>query len=225
MRRGFLPSAFAIAVALVACGGSSATDLFGSSGGADSGTGGPGSGADGAVSTDGSTGGNVDGGASGNDAGNGGNDASMGGTCPAPAGIPAGDGGLTCNGVALQGSPMTTNCHQGPPPTAKGGTIKDGVYVLDQLDFYGDPNSCPKEQERIVWDICGTAWSSVQDFGNGAVYYNVTASPSAVPGQITLDLKCPSLTTVQDRYDAASDSLTLYISINGGTRLDRFKRQ
>ncbi len=112
-----------------------------------------------------------------------------------------------------------------PAPIAKGGPIADGLYVLDQLDFYGDPNSCPKAQERIVWDICGSRWSSVQDFGMGAVYYNVDVSPGAALGQIMLDLKCPTSTTVQDRYDAAKDSLTLYININGGVRLDRFKLQ
>jgi len=137
----------------------------------------------------------------------------------------AGDGGLTCNGVALQGSPLMTNCHNGPAPTAMGGTIRDGLYVLDQLDFYGDSNSCPKESERIVWTICGQNWSSVQDSGGGSVYYNVDAKVGAVPGSITLNLQCPSTTTVLDHYDASNNSLTLYININGGIRLDRFKRQ
>ena len=218
MRRGFFGSAFAVAVGLVACGGSSTTDLFNSADAA-------GGGADGAVRADGSTSGDVDGATPGSDGGNGSTDAGSGGACPAPAGTTSGDGGLTCNGVALQGSAVTTNCHGGPAPTAKGGTIADGLYVLDQLDFYGDANSCPKAQERIVWDICGNKWSSVQEFGMGAVYYNVDVSPGAVPAQLTLDLRCPTNTTVQDRYDAAKDSLTLYININGGVRLDRFKRQ
>ncbi len=222
MRRGFLPSAFAVAVALVACGGSTTTDLFNTSGGADAAGG---TGGDGAVSADGSTSGDLDGATPGSDGGNGGTDGSTGGTCPSPAGTVAGDGGLTCNGVTLQGSPLTTNCHLGPAPIAKGGTIADGLYVLDQLDFYGDANSCPKEQERIVWDICGSKWSSVQSTGMGSVYYNVDVTPGAGLGQITLDLTCPTSTMVQEHYDAAKDTLTLYININNGVRLDRFKRQ
>lgn len=224
MRRGFISSAFAVAAVLAACGGSSTTDLFGSSGGADAATDGAAQ-ADGAISNDGSAPGALDGAAPAPDAGTIGKDASTGGTCPSPAGTAAGDGGLTCNGVALQGPSLTTNCHNGPAPLSMGGKIRDGLYVLDQLDYYGDPNGCPQENERIVWNVCGAKWASVQDSGNGAVYYNVDAVLGALPGQVTLSLKCPSQTTVQDHYDAASDSFTLYININGGVRLDRFKRQ
>ncbi len=224
MRRAVIPSAFAVAAVLVACGGSSTTDLFGSSSGADAASDGAAQ-ADGAVGDEGSTPGDLDGATPDPDGGTTGQDATTGGTCPSPAGNPAGDGGLTCNGVGLQGTPLMTNCHNGPAPVAMGGTLRDGLYVLEQLDYYGDPNSCPKESERIVWNVCGAKWASVQDSGLGAVYYNIDAVLGALPGQVTLNLKCPSQATVQDHYDAAKDSFTLYININGGVRLDRFKRQ
>src|SRR5258708_2748006 len=80
------------------------------------------------------------------------------GGCVAPA--PAPNGGA-CNGLAAQGAPVVPTCSASAVPTAEGGAIQDGTYVLETTTLYGA--ACSTQTARITWVICGPGWSTVQD--------------------------------------------------------------
>ena len=224
--RAFFLSAAITSAALVACSGTASTDILATDGDAatDARADGGKLGADGSAGGDGAAG-NGDSGAGGGSDAQAGTD-SGGGACTIPAGGPNGEGGTTCNGVIIGGSPITTTCHMGMPPQPSGGTILDGRYVLDQLDYYGDPGQCPVSPERIVWQICGSSWATVQEHDLSTNYYSATVMQSAgAPTSLTLDVSCPQAQSVMDGYIATPTSLTLFITFGtNAVRLDRFKR-
>jgi hypothetical protein len=229
--RAFFFSCLVTSFTVIACSGSAVTDILGGDSdaasdaraGGNSGDGSSG-GLDGALAGDSNGGGNDGGGGNGNDAQSGMD--SGGGTCPIPPGGMLGDGAIMCSGLAISGTPLTTTCHNGSAPMPTGGTVVDGFYVLDQLDYYGDPGQCPTSQERVVWQVCGSSWASVQEHDLATYYYSTTVVPTpGTPGSITLNVTCPMTTTVTDGYIATPTSLTLFINFgNNAIRLDRFKR-
>jgi len=116
-------------------------------------------------------------------------------------------------------------------PTASGGTILDGTYVLTSTTFYGTP--CAPEQDRDTWLICGSTWQTAQEHtmtGSPTTIdtYNANAMSAGTTLQLTVLCGLPSMMTLNYPYDATPTSLTLYTG--GGAdpmsgRVDIFTRQ
>ena len=102
-------------------------------------------------------------------------------------------------------------CSSAAIPTAQGGTIVDGTYVLASATYYGSP--CPTEQDRIKWLICGSSWQAVLDVSTNvpttnAYDFNVVESGTS----LTIQLTChgPGAQTAI-KYSATPTSLTLIL--------------
>jgi hypothetical protein len=113
------------------------------------------------------TGGDVTEGGSSQDGSSGqGHDASSDGRSDSPAAcllMPTDAG--TCNTLALTGTVVTRTCVAGEPPTAHGGTVEDGTYVLTSVTIYAGCPDGGREQaiDRGTWVICGDQWETVQE--------------------------------------------------------------
>lgn len=64
----------------------------------------------------------------------------------------------TCNGLVPDGPVVPALCLTGTPAQPAGGTIYDGVYVLDSFSYY-DVTPCPASTPvQTTWAICGNSW-------------------------------------------------------------------
>jgi hypothetical protein len=145
--------------------------------------------------------------------------------------IPAGPAGSACNALSPAGRSVHSACVSGPAPSPAGGTIVDGTYVLVASRFFG---GCPiDETDRIVWQVCGSAWATVQEVmaPNEMDVKTIDATADVEPGNATVGftLTCAPNGTPNVRfgYDATPASLTLYVYQYGPgiVRVDDFALQ
>jgi hypothetical protein len=129
----------------------------------------------------------------------------------------------TCNALVASGSGIVPTCPSGTAPTASGGTIADGRYVMTSTKFYGSSGACPTDSEAIDWVVCGTQWETVSS-GNNADY-NLNFTATVQSPNLTLDQTCTSTATANWTYDATSTSLVFYIPIGNTVRVDTFAKQ
>jgi hypothetical protein len=209
---GFL--AMAASLGMTACGGSDVGPLFDGSNGTDGTTGADsGGGMDATMMMDTSA-----------------NDADMDGTSSMDAQKDTGGGncGLmpdagTCNTLVATGQSIKPNCHGGGPPTAVGGKIADGHYVLTGIDYYNFNTTCPTELEKIDWVICGNQWETVQVSGNNTSHDNITAN--VMSPKLALSVTCPNMQTVNWTYDVTMSGLVFYLPAqNGSTRASTYTK-
>jgi hypothetical protein len=137
------------------------------------------------------------------------------------------DGGA-CNALTTSGSGITPTCVSATPPTAVGGPIYNGRYVLTAIQYYNYPLACPTEVQKIDWSICGTAWETVQVSGaQAASHLNATVT-SASPA-LSIQLTCSGSSTSNWHYDATSTGIVFYLPSQGldggaGARADTYIR-
>jgi hypothetical protein len=74
-----------------------------------------------------------------------------------------------CNQVTVSGPPIVPTCASGEPPTAHGGTVPDGLYVLESTTFYGGCPSITQNTGWVTWIVCGNDWVTEDDFPGKAV--------------------------------------------------------
>ncbi len=139
--------------------------------------------------------------------------------------------GSACNSLMPTGPLVPYECLAATIPTPAGGTIEDGTYVLTASAFYGTPCPAP-EQDRDIWFVCGTTWQAVQELTAGTspavtYTYEATATPAGADS-FTLNVTCPTATSVARQYTATPITLTLFVgdgTAAGTGRVDTYTRQ
>ncbi len=123
-------------------------------------------------------------------------------------------GGTMCN-MIVPGSPIAPMCTSASPPTATGGVVTDGHYVLTSQTFYGWTSSGCPQPEAIDWLICGSQWefASLQTIGGdsgggGTGYGNYDVTEGATT--LTFDETCVGSSTFAKSYTATGATLTIY---------------
>jgi hypothetical protein len=116
--------------------------------------------------------GSVEGGNGGSDAGQGTGDS--GGLCPLTQVFSA-----PCNALVPSGPMVTPTCSSTAPPQPQGGTVPEGIYVLESSVWYGSAcQAPPAAPARSTWLLCDTLWDNASDVVGsdaGTVYTNYTA--------------------------------------------------
>lgn len=135
------------------------------------------------------------------------------------------DGGA-CNALVPSGALVTPTCATATTaPTATGGTIHDGRYVLTSTKFYVSGQACPPlTSGKIDWVICGSSWETAQDYGSE---FGLDFDANVQSPNLTLDQTCATNGTIANwTYDATPTTLVFYIPMgNTGTHVDTFTRQ
>jgi len=117
------------------------------------------------------------------------------------------DAGATCNGVTPLGKDVTQTCKTGALPAAKGGTVKDGVYVLMSTDFYS--SSCTSGTYASTIYVCGGTWAISQG-GTVASSAGSTATATFSGTTLTLATTCGGSGSMGSPYDATDSTITIY---------------
>jgi hypothetical protein len=145
--------------------------------------------------------------------------------------VSVGNRGGACNSLAATGNPVPAECVAAPVPSPNGGTIADGIYVLERSRFYG---GCPTvEADRIVWQVCGSSWQTEQEvtMGMNTEDRTIDATVQINPANATVafDLTCAPNGTPNETvgYFATPTSLSLFIYQYGPgiVRVDDLARQ
>lgn len=77
----------------------------------------------------------------------------------AAAACPQGPAGANgCNALTILGTPITATEVDGGAPSPAGGTVADGLYVLESVTAYGVTSAGTL---RTVLSICGSSWQWV----------------------------------------------------------------
>jgi hypothetical protein len=100
----------------------------------------------------------------------------------------------TCNDIALSTNVVTEICASGEPPQAVGGTIPDGVYILQSVAIYGQAN-CAPTQVATAWNICGDRWDVAQrsPSDGGETDYRLSYVATVAASSVSLTPTCESV--------------------------------
>ncbi|MGO9838651.1 MAG: hypothetical protein ACLP1X_31105 [Polyangiaceae bacterium] len=141
----------------------------------------------------------------------------------------------SCNSLSLEGPTIDSTCSSSPMPQPTGGSVTDGLYVLESMTYF---DACPAapDQSRAVWAVCGSTWQTAQEVpvtvagaDAGLELERVTADVTLRGTEAHATATCTwPLSSAQPQtwsYDGTAGTLTLYISQNGGTRADFYARQ
>jgi hypothetical protein len=105
-------------------------------------------------------------------------------------------------------------CHTGTAPVGQGGVVRDGVYVLVSMDYYGSLGCQTQSPTRAVWDICASTWATAHDDPNGTNGIStLTSTATITSATVSLALSCPAGSSSSSAtFDATDTTLTLYWS-------------
>lgn len=145
-------------------------------------------------------------------------------SCPIPAAAAA-DGGAACNGVTPLGKDVTQTCKMGTLPVAKGGAVRDGVYVLTSTDFYSA--TCQSGTYASTIYVCNGTWAISQG-GTVATSASSTATATFSGTSMTLTTTCGGTGAgTATPYDATDTGITIYTAsgIDTGGYADHYTRQ
>jgi hypothetical protein len=135
-----------------------------------------------------------------------------------------------CNSVVPSGPLVVSTSSSATAPTAGGGSLTDGTYVLESSTYYG--GSQASETFQTTWVICGSHWDVAENFitadggeSSLAVNYLATVQGSSV----TLNPTCSSIagndTAMTRSFTVSGDQLTFIQSISGLTLVGSYVRQ
>jgi hypothetical protein len=121
-----------------------------------------------------------------------------------------------CNSLAPSGPLVPYECISATIPTAEGGTIVNGTYLLTASAFYGTPCPTP-ENDRDTWLVCGTTWQTAQEYTVGTTmptlnFLDANVTPMGGPN-LSLQFACglPMIETVTFQYTATPTTLILFV--------------
>jgi hypothetical protein len=137
----------------------------------------------------------------------------------------------TCNEVTQRSSLVTSTCATGPIAPATGGTVEDGVYVLDSLVFASDACPMVPDVERITWVVCGSEWELAEDIvtpDGGVQSIHLNLNRVMQDNKLTSNITCrpgskPSMAQPQ-AYTAKPGGFEVQIDTGQGTRVDSFRK-
>jgi hypothetical protein len=134
--------------------------------------------------------------------------------------------------VTVSGPAVVATCANGEPPTAHGGTVPDGLYVLQSTTFYGACPSIPANTGWVTWIVCGDAWVTQNlfpgtDGGPDPRHYNVQQmlDGSALTGIVACDPNGRSGYTAQWQLDVTPGHYSLIFANGASTEVDTFMKQ
>jgi hypothetical protein len=132
--------------------------------------------------------------------------------------------GTACNSLPLfDAQVVEPTCATGTEPAPTGGTIANGVYILQSSAYYG---GCPGTMtSRITWSICQSQWESAQETNGVDVPSNALASSQAASNSVSLTIVCPMPGAATYGYDATSSTLSLHVPVDSYVRVDTFAMQ
>jgi hypothetical protein len=138
----------------------------------------------------------------------------------------------SCN-MVVQGGPFITSvCSPQPLPTAQGGAIEDGTYVLDALTYYAGVCPSAPDIERITWAVCGQQWEAVEDstISDGGIHTNRLNLARVSQGNtLSSNLTCvpgitqPTMAAAQ-AYTASPGHFAVHVPSGMGVRVDSFRK-
>jgi hypothetical protein len=153
-----------------------------------------------------------------------GGDADIGGASDAGTGGKA----PACNEVAEDAATYSLDWDTGEAPTAKGGPITDGSYVLTRQTGYSKTALPAVEIGRTRIEISGSTWQEA----DGIQPYDVnparhsTSTISVQDTSLTLTRTCPSAAEPETaEYSADDKTLTLFVLDRGTTFETVFVRE
>jgi hypothetical protein len=113
----------------------------------------------------------------------------------------------------------------GAAPTATGGTIVDGRYVLTtRVDYYTTGSCQMAAPDMVDWVICGSQWETAS-VGTGDDY-NLDFNATVQAPNLTLEQTCSTAGSMEHwAYDATPTSLVFYVPQGNGTLVDTFAKQ
>ncbi len=127
----------------------------------------------------------------------------------------------TCNTLTDMSSGVIPVFQAGPAPTAAGGTIPPGVYVLTAVTQYGGSATTAKEFGTI--DIGTSQMQRVEgslrttvgfEYGENQIFYTYLCGPAGVVN-----------TNVDAKFQTGSITFTEYVPFGGGTRVRTFTKK
>ncbi len=133
-----------------------------------------------------------------------------------------------CNDLTLSSSAVTPTCVAGEAPTAQGGSISDGTYVLQSVVLYG---GCPAEGTFITtWSICGSAWQVAETASSEAGSSTLRVDFTADVGATSVTLTPTCLADVNEPtsvrgYTVFGEQLLSLQTIEGATSVGIYQRQ
>jgi len=142
--------------------------------------------------------------------------------CPLPV---AQDG--ICNYVPVEGATVMSTCAGGEPPTAQGGPIADGTYVLQFVTLYG---GCPIEGTLITrLEICADQWQVAENYAGdaGALLVRMNFMAVVNASSVTLTPTCVANATEAastPSYTASGAILQLIQQIDDATLVDTYQK-
>jgi hypothetical protein len=138
----------------------------------------------------------------------------------------------TCNAVTVSGPAIVPTCASGEPPTAHGGTVPDGVYVLQSITFYGGCPDIPTNTGWVTWIVCGNAWVTEDVFpgadgGPNVRHYNVQQTPSGstLMGIVACDPTGAMPYAHTWQYDVTPGGYSLMFPNGSAYQVDTFLKQ
>jgi hypothetical protein len=125
-----------------------------------------------------------------------------------------------CNDVMLSQVVVTETCASGEPPQPEGGTIEDGVYVLESVAIYGQ-TGCVPGAVATAWSICGSQWAVAQrnlDEAGESIYrvdYAASVGATAISLTPTCEADVGGLTPMTRDFSATPAGLTFITTYPG----------
>lgn len=124
---------------------------------------------------------------------------------PMDAGPPPDTGGPTCGSAALAGAPLPET-ETATYPTATGGTIADGTYVLTSYELWSSTAQPYTHRETLV--IHGSTFERTQE--HSLIGTTTTSGSLTTSGtDLTLDADCPAPMPETHRYIVSGSTLVL----------------
>jgi hypothetical protein len=140
----------------------------------------------------------------------------------ADGGAPLSDAGGACSDLQLTGSPVTDVGRDGTPPSATGGSVTDGTYVLTSNEVYPPGSAIVPRQRRMTLGIAGTRLEVVsQDSDTPGVTLNASGTFTTTGISATITYSCGAAGSFPLAYSATGTSLVLIDGFN----VETFARQ
>lgn len=134
----------------------------------------------------------------------------------------ASDAGATCNLLLDCGPTVTMKAIAGAAPTAVGGTIADGTYVLTAWNVHGTTSLPGVFTGSVVMVVNGSSWEQSATQMDVEATLSLTVSTSGTT--LTRNYTCPGVQTDEREYTVSGDKLILIQPDIGTTKVEEYTK-